>query len=133
MGERIEGRSRELLEDRNFGHVVTLRDDGTPHVTVVWVDVEDDELLLNSADGRLWPDNLRRDPRITVTVVNLENPYEYVVIAGRVDAITPDGADEHIDKLAMKYLGQREYPYRAPGEVRLLIRVRPDKVSHRAQ
>lgn len=103
------------------------------HVTVVWADVEGDEVLPNSAEGRAWPENLRRYPRITVTVVNLENPYEYVVIAGRVDEITAEGADEHIDKLAMKYLGQQEYPYRQPGEVRLLVRVRPDKVSHRAQ
>lgn len=133
MADRIDGRSRELLEASNFCHVVTLADDGTPHVTVVWVDVDGEDVLLNSAEGRAWPDNLRRDPRATLTIVNSDNPYEYTVIAGRAVEIAPDGADEHIDKLAKKYLGKDEYPFRSPGEVRLLVRVRPEKVSHRGQ
>jgi PPOX class probable F420-dependent enzyme len=128
MPVSIEGRSRELLQDRNFCDVATIASDGTPHVAVVWVDVDGDEVLLNSAEGRTWPANLRRDPRVTLTVVNLQNPYEYTSIRGRAVDVTPDGADDHIDALAKKYLGADSYPSRVPGEVRLKIRVQPERV-----
>lgn len=129
MAESVEGRAKELLEDKNFCHVTTIGSDGLPHVAVVWVGVDDDgEVLLNSAEGRTWPTNLQRDPRVALTVVNLQNPYEYASVKGEAVEITPAGADEHIDSLAKKYLDKDEYPFRAPGEVRLKIRVRPDKV-----
>ncbi len=131
MSSSIDGRSRALLHDKNFCHVVTTARNGNPHVSVVWVDVEGDEVLLNGAEGRVWPANLRRDPKVLLTVVNLENPYEYTTIRGRAVEITPEGADEHIDALAKKYLDQDEYPYRQEGEVRLKIRVQPEKVSLR--
>jgi PPOX class probable F420-dependent enzyme len=129
MAEAIDERSRELLEAPNFGHVATIGGDGTPHVAVVWVDTDGDHVLLNSAEGRVWPDNIRRDPRLSLTVVNPENPYEYVVIRGRVVEITHEGADDHINALSRKYLGKDEYPFRLPDEVRLLIRVKPERVS----
>ena len=130
MSESIEGRSRELLEARNFCHVVTTRQSSDrPHVAVVWVHTDGDDVTLNSAEGRDWPANLRRDPRVTLSVANAENPYEYVVIDGTVTEMTHDGADEHIDMLAKKYLDQDEYGFRAPGEQRVLIRIRPDRVS----
>jgi PPOX class probable F420-dependent enzyme len=131
MSDSIDGRSRELLQDKNFCHVVTTRRDGSPHVSVVWVDVEGDEVLLNGAEGRVWPANLRRDPKVLLTVVNLANPYEYTTIKGRAVEITPDGADEHIDALAKKYLDEDEYPFRQEGEVRLKVRIQPEKVSLR--
>jgi len=128
MSASIEGRSRELLEDKNFAHVVTLGRDGTPHTVVAWVNLDGDEVLVNSAEGRDWPANLKRDPRIWLTVVNLQNPYEYVKIEGQAIEVTPEGGDEHIDALAKKYLDADRYPFRAPGEVRLKIRIRPDRV-----
>lgn len=131
MADGIDGRSRELLEARNFCHVATIGSDGTPHVAVVWVDVNTHDVLLNTADGRTWPENLRRDPRITLTVVNSENPYEYLSIDGKVIEMTHDGADDHIDAMAKKYLDEDEYPFRAPDEVRLLVRVKPEKISIR--
>jgi PPOX class probable F420-dependent enzyme len=131
MPDMIDGRSRELLQDKNFAHVVTTSRDGTPHVTVVWVDVDGDEVLVNGAEGRAWPANLRRDPHVTLTAVNLENPYEYVTVKGEAVEITPESADEHIDALAKKYLDKDEYPFRKEGEVRLKIRIRPDKVALR--
>lgn len=131
MSDSIAGRSRELLRAKNFAHVATIAPDGTPHVAVVWVGVDGDDVLLNSAEGRVWPRNLRRDPRVVVTVVNHDNSYEYVAIRGEAVEITPDGADEHIDALAKKYLDEDEYPFRKEGEVRLKIRVRPDKVTLR--
>lgn len=131
MSASIDDRSRELLDAKNFAHVATLASDGWPHQAVVWVEADGDEILLNSAEGRAWPNNLRRDPRITVVVANLENPYEYVTIKGKAVEITPDGADEHIDALAKKYLDADTYPFRQDGEVRLKIRIEPDKVSLR--
>lgn len=131
MADGIDGRSRELLEAKNFCHIATIGPDGKPDVAVVWVDVNGEDVLLNSAEGRTWPENLRRDPRAHLTVVNSEDPYEYVSIDGRVVEVTHDGADEHIDKLAQKYFGQERYPGRAPDEVRLLIRVKPETVSIR--
>jgi PPOX class probable F420-dependent enzyme len=130
MAEPIEGRSRELLEAPNFCAVATLRQDGTPHVTPVWVDLDDDQVLLNSARGRTWPRNLERDPRVTLTIQNLENPYEYVSIRGRLAEITEEGADAHIDALAKKYLGQDSYPFRTPDEQRIVVRIEPQRVTH---
>jgi PPOX class probable F420-dependent enzyme len=127
--DTLDERDRELLQDKNFCHVATLREDGTIHDVPVWVDVEGDELVLNSAEGRMWPENLRRTRSGTFTVQNLENPYEYVTIAGRLEDATHDGADEHIDKLAKKYLGKDTYPFRQPGEQRVMLRIRPERVS----
>jgi PPOX class probable F420-dependent enzyme len=131
MGQ-LEGRPRELLEDRNFADVGVIRSDGTPHIVPVWVDVEDGVVRLNSAEGRLWPKLARRDPRITVTVQNMQNPYEYAEIRGHVVDATHEGADEHIDALAKKYLGQEKYPFRRPGEQRVMFRIAPDRVHYHA-
>ncbi len=126
MGVTIEGRGAELLEAKNFCHVATLRADGSVHDVPVWVDIENGRPVLNTAEGRAWPRNLERDPRITLTVQNMENPYEYREVRGRVAERTHDGADEHIDSLAKKYLGQDTYPYRQPGEQRVIIHVEPE-------
>ena len=128
MSATIEGRSEELLKDKNFCHVATLRADGSVHGVPVWVDVQNGRAVLNTAEGRAWPRNLQRDPRVTLTVQNMENPYEYVTIRGRVGERTTDGADEHIDALAMKYMGQESYPLRQPGEQRLIVRIDPEHV-----
>jgi PPOX class probable F420-dependent enzyme len=129
MSQAIEGRAKELLNAKNFCVVSTIRADGSVHAAPVWVDVQDGCPVLNTADGRAWPRNVERDPRVTLTVQNLENPYEYVSIRGRVAERTSDGADEHIDALAMKYLGQESYPYRQPGEQRVILRVEPNYIQ----
>lgn len=123
MSVRIEGPAEELLKAKNFCHVSTLRKDGSVHCAPVWVDVQDGMAVLNTAEGRVWPTNLERDPRITLTVQNLENPYQYLEIRGRVAERTHDGADEHIDALAKKYMGVDEYPLRKPGEQRVILRI----------
>ena len=125
---RVEGRGEELLKGKNFCMVATLRADGSVQSVPVWVDVEDGCPLLNSAEGRAWPANLERDPRITLTVPDWENPYEWLAVRGRVGARTYEGADAHIDKLAKKYLGADEYPLRRAGEQRVILRVDPDYV-----
>jgi PPOX class probable F420-dependent enzyme len=129
MGATIDGHAAELLQGKNFCHVATLRADGSVHDVPVWVDVQDGLATLNTAEGRAWPRNLERDPRVTLTVQNMENPYEYVEIRGKEAERTHEGADEDIDALAKKYLGLDEYPYRQPGEQRLIIRVAPDHVK----
>lgn len=130
MAETLTGRPKELLEAPNFAQVATIADDGAPHTTITWADRDGDDVLLNSAEGRIWPRNLERDPRVTLTVANGENPYEYVAIKGRVTEITREGADDHINELSRKYLGQDEYPFRGPGEVRIIVRVEPERVHH---
>jgi|SRR5271166_2055381 len=128
MSERIEGRAEELLKAKNFCHVSTLRADGSVHAAPVWIDVQDGQPVLNTAEGRAWPRNLERNPRITLLVLNMENPYEYVEVRGRVAARIHEGAEEHIDALAKKYMGVDEYPLRQPGEQRVIIRVDPERV-----
>ena len=126
----LDARSQELLEAPNYAQVATIRRDGSPHVTPVWVDLRDGMVWLNSAEGRAWPANLKRDPRVAMNVQNLENPQEFVEIRGLVSTITRDGADEHIDFLAKKYLGEDSYPYRQPDERRVIIKVLPEWARH---
>jgi PPOX class probable F420-dependent enzyme len=132
MSATLEGPAAQLLKDKNFANVATLRKDGSVQVSPVWVDVQDGKAVVNSAEGRAWPRNLERDPRVTLTVQNLENPYEYVEVRGKVTERTHDGADEHIDALAKKYMGVDSYPLRQPGEQRVIIRVEPDHVYYQA-
>ncbi|HEY2217373.1 MAG TPA: PPOX class F420-dependent oxidoreductase [Solirubrobacteraceae bacterium] len=132
MSTTIEGRAEELLKAKNFCHVSTLRADGSVQTAPVWIDVQDGRPVLNSAEGRAWPRNLERDPRVTLAVQNMENPYEYVEIRGTVAERTHDGADEHIDSLAKKYMGVDSYPMRQPGEQRVIFRIEPEHVYYQA-
>ena len=129
---QIEGPARELLDSKNHAVVSTLNENGSIHSTVVWVNLEDGVLAVNSAVGRKWPSNLERDPRITVTVYDESNPYEYVEIRGTASGTT-DGADAHIDRLAKKYLDADSYPFRQPGEQRIKFVVDADRVRHQKQ
>ena len=129
---QIEGPARELLDQKNHAVVSTLNENGSIHSTVVWASVEDGAVAVNSAVGRKWPRNLERDPRITVTVYDESNPYEYVEIRGTASGTT-DGADEHIDRLAKKYLDADSYPFRQPGEQRIKFVVDADRVRHQKQ
>lgn len=128
MSATIDGRAEELLKAKNFCHVASFRADGTIHGVPVWIDVQNGLATLNTAEGRAWPRNLERDPRVTLTVQDSENPYEYVEIRGQVAERTHEGADEHIDALAKKYMDVDSYPLRKPGEQRVIIRVAPEHV-----
>jgi PPOX class probable F420-dependent enzyme len=128
MPERIEGRARDLLEAPNFCHISTVAASGRPQINPIWVHTDNGHLVVNSAEGRKWPKNVRRDPRVTLCVPNQDNPYEYVTIWGRVVDETHEGADENINFLSKKYLGEEEYPFRKPGEQRVLFRIEPEKV-----
>jgi PPOX class probable F420-dependent enzyme len=128
MPETLEGKARELVEGANFAHIATLGKSGRPQINPIWVDAEGDRIVVNSSEGRAWPANLRRDPRVTLSVANQENPYEYATIWGRVVEDTHDGAGEHIDQLAKKYMGVDKYPFLQPGEQRIIFRIEPEKV-----
>ena len=121
-----------LLEKRNHAVISTLTEDGAAHSTVVWVDVQDGRLAVNSAVGRAWPSNLERDPRVTVLVYDEDNPYEYVEVRGTATGTT-DGADAHIDRLAKKYLDADSYPFRQEGEQRITYLVDAQRVRHQKQ
>lgn len=123
---------QRLLAARNHAVVSTLNEDGSVHSTVVWADVEDGRLAVNSAEGRRWPTNLHRDPHVTVVVYDESNPYDYVEVRGTAQART-EGADAHIDRLAKKYLGADSYPYRQEGEQRVTFLVDPTLVRHQNQ
>jgi PPOX class probable F420-dependent enzyme len=129
MGEPIEGRASDLLKAKNFCHVATIGPDGVPYVVVTWVDIEDGHVLLNAAEGRVWLANLRRDPRVTLTVMNNESPDEYVRIRGRMVAQTHERADEHIARLATKYLGSETRRSPTEGEVRVIFRIEAERVT----
>jgi PPOX class probable F420-dependent enzyme len=122
---------QNLLTKPNHAVVSTLNEDGTIHNAVVWVSAENGSIAVNSAKGRKWPANLERDPKVTVTVYDQQNPYDYVTITGR--ARRDGDADEHINSLAKKYLDKDEYPFRQPGEERVKFVVTPDKVRHQKQ
>ena len=119
---------KKVLEDKAYGHVITFDENGKPQVTMVWLDVDGDEVVFNTAEGRLKPKNLRRDPRVIVSVQDRNDPQSYVVFHGKA-TVTEAGADPHIDKLAKRFLGADKYPFRRPGEKRLIVRVKPDRLG----
>ena len=119
---------RDLFNKKAFASLGTLMSDGQPQVTPVWVDYDGKNILFNSARGRVKDLNIRRDPRVSLAILDPDNPYRYLEIRGKVVDITQEGADDHINKLAKKYLGVDKYPYRQPGEVRVLYRMRAEKV-----
>jgi PPOX class probable F420-dependent enzyme len=125
----IKGRARELIEAPNFVTLASEREDGSTHLTVIWGGLEDGRIAVNSAEGRTWPENVRRNPEVSLVVVNNDNPYEYVSVRGRVVEDTHDGADEHINRLAKKYLDKDEYPFRQPGEQRIKFLIEPEQVG----
>jgi PPOX class probable F420-dependent enzyme len=120
---------RELLEKPYHAVISTLNRDGSIHSTVIWVDLEDGKVAVNSAVGRLWPTNLQRDPRTTVLVYDPNDPYRFVEVRGRA-AATTEGADEHIDRLAKKYLNADSYPDRRPDEQRIKFLIEPEHVRY---
>ncbi|MFN2388534.1 MAG: PPOX class F420-dependent oxidoreductase [Actinomycetota bacterium] len=120
---------KDLFRKANFAHLATVGPDGTPHSTPVWVDLEDGTILVNSARGRVKMRYIERDPRVAVSVHDQENPYTMVAVRGRVTDITEDGARDHIDAMAKKYLGQERYEWMAPGEVRVILKISPERVA----
>jgi PPOX class probable F420-dependent enzyme len=118
----------DLLTKPAFANLATLNPDGSPQVTPVWVDFDGSHVIVNTARGRVKAKNLAREPRIALSIADPENPYRYLGLQGRVVEMTEKGGDAHIDKMAKKYLGKDSYPFRKPGEVRIIVKIAPDKV-----
>jgi PPOX class probable F420-dependent enzyme len=125
----LPSKVKTLLSKKVFAHLATLMPDGSPQVSTVWVDVDGDVILVNSAEGRLKDRNVRRDPRVALSVVDPDNPYQSLSIRGRVVEITHEGADAQIDRMARKYLGLDSYPYRTSNEVRVIYRISADRIA----
>jgi PPOX class probable F420-dependent enzyme len=118
----------DIFDKPAFAHLSTLMSDGSPQSSAVWVDTDGPLIVINSAEGRLKDRNIRRDPRVAVSVTDPENPYRSLTIRGRVTKITNEGADQHIDRMAKKYMDVDEYPFRTPDEVRVLYYIEPERI-----
>ena len=126
---KLKEQQKEFLDENPFvGIVTTLRDDGSPHTTVVWVDVDEGKPSFNTALGRAKPNHLQHDPRASLLVVDPNNAYKWVAVSGHTQ-LTENGADAQIDKLAKKYIGKDEYPWRKPTETRVKVLIEPEKVD----
>ena len=130
INREIDDSIIQLLTGKNFAFVATLMKDGSPQITPTWIDFEVDTILINTAEGRTKQKNVSRDQRVAISIVDQNNPYNMVTIRGKVTEQTSKGADEHIDKLAKRYLGVDKYPFRSPTEKRVIIKVAPENVFH---
>jgi len=126
MPNTIPKEYQDLFSKRAFAALATLMPDGQPQVTPVWCDYDGQHVLVNSAQGRQKDRNMRRDPRVSLAIVDPDNPYRYLEVRGRVVEVTEEGAEEHIDRMANKYLGLDRYPHRQPGEKRVLYKIEPE-------
>jgi PPOX class probable F420-dependent enzyme len=126
---QLSDAQRAFVQDNPFvGTVTTLRADGSPHSTVVWVDTDGDAVLFNTARGRAKERHVLSDPRVSVAVIDPQDAFKWVAVSGTA-ALVDEGADAHIDRLAKKYLDADSYPFRRPGEQRVTVRITPDKVD----
>jgi PPOX class probable F420-dependent enzyme len=121
---------RQFLENPFVGVVTTLQPDGMPQSTVVWVDVDEEGVSVNTAYGRVKPRNLERDPRLSLVVVDPNDPYRWFKLSG-TGTLVDDGADEQIDRLSKKYTGRDVYASRQPGEKRVTVRITPTRALSR--
>ena len=129
MASVIPDKYLDLFQKRAFANLATLMPDGTPQVTPVWFDWDGTHVLVNSARGRQKDKNMQRNAAVAMSILDPDNPYRYLEVRGKVAEITENGADDHIDKMAKKYMGKDKYPYRRPGEVRVLYKILPTKTT----
>jgi PPOX class probable F420-dependent enzyme len=126
----IPDEAKHLFENKDFAHIATLNADGSPQVSAVWIGLDGDLITFNTAEGRLKTKNLQRDPNVAISIAGQENPYENLIVQGKVVELTHDGADEDIDALAKRYLDADSYPFRQEGEQRVIVKIEPQKVNH---
>jgi PPOX class probable F420-dependent enzyme len=129
---QLTEKARQRLSDPNLGFLATIMKDGSPQVSPIWVDVDGNHVVFNTAKGRVKEQNLRRDPRVAISIADKDDPYTKVDIRGRVvDWVEGDEADAHIDKLAQKYLGKEKYPGHKEDEERVIVKIEPETISER--
>ena len=116
----------KILEGKNFASLATINRDGSPQVSVVWIDYKDNHILINTAKNRIKTNNMERDPRVSISVTDAKNPYYQITFKGIVKNISESNADDHIHSLAKKYLNQDKYPI-SDKEIRVIVRIKPLK------
>ena len=119
----------DLFQGDALAQIATLRGDGTPHLTPIWIDLEGDRILVNTRADRVKAKHMQQRPDVAVCIVDPADPYRYITVNGVVDSVEEAGAMAHMDRLAARYLRVSKYPWAKPGERRLLFRVRPTRVS----
>jgi PPOX class probable F420-dependent enzyme len=129
MAHPIPDKYKDLFQKRAFGHLATLMPDGAPQVTPVWIDYDGTHIIVNSARGRQKDKNMKRNPNVSVSIQDPDNPYRYLEVRGKVTEITEAGADDSIDKLAKKYTGADKYQHGTPGEVRVMYKITPEHTT----
>lgn len=129
MADTFTEATRAIFAKRVLAFVASLEPDGHPNVTPVWVELDGEDIIINTALGRAKARNLAADERVALALTDPEDTSTAVAVRGTVIDFTTKGADEVIDRLAHKYLGVDHYPYRAEGEVRVTVRIRPDRIS----
>lgn len=129
MASVIPDKYSDLFSKKVFAGLATVMPDGSPQVTPVWIDYDGENVIFNTAVGRQKDKNLQADGRVSLALIDPENPYRYLEVRGTVVERTTDGADDHINKMAKKYLGQDVYPFRQPGEVRVMYKIKPERTS----
>jgi PPOX class probable F420-dependent enzyme len=128
MATKLTERAMNLIDGKNFAYLATILPDGSPHVTPMWIDREGDMVLMNTAKGRIKLRNLARDPRVAITVVDSNNPYDRIIILGSVINQTEQAAEAHIDKLAKKYTNAKKYQKASPSEQRIILKIEPSRI-----
>ncbi len=124
----MDSKAIKLLKEKNLVFLATIMKDGSPQVSPVWADLEDDHIMVNTAEGRIKHTNVLRDPRVAISIVDQNNPLDMIAIRGRVEEIIPDYDYQHANKLTKKYLGLDKYPFRRDGEKRIIFKIKPEKV-----
>ena len=125
MAQAIPEKYKDLFDKKAFANLATVMPDGSPQVTPVWVDYDGDFVLVNSARGRQKDKNMKQNSSVALSILDPDNPYRYLEVRGNVAEITEEGAAEHIDKMAKKYMGVDKYPYRNQNEVRVIYKIEP--------
>jgi PPOX class probable F420-dependent enzyme len=125
MAQAIPEKYKDLFDKKAFANLATLMPDGSLQVTPVWVDYDGAYVVVNSARGRQKDKNMKHNSTVALSILDPENPYRYLEVRGQVAEITEQGAEEHIDKMAKKYMGLETYPYRREGEVRVIYKIEP--------
>ena len=129
MVSAIPDKYSDLFDKKVFASLATVMPSGSPQVTPVWIDYDGENVVFNTATGRQKDKNLQADGRVSLALVDPDNPYRYLEVRGVVVERTTDGADDHINKMAKKYMGVDVYPFRQPGEVRVIYKIKPEHTS----
>ena len=124
----MDSKAETLLNGKNLVFLATSMSDGSPQVTPVWGDFEDSHIRINTAEGRLKHKNILRDPRVAVSVVDSVNPLDMTSIRGKVVEIIPDYDYKHANHLTKRYMGKENYPFKRPGEKRIILKIEPEKI-----